>query len=91
MDVRSYLLHLKLGRTGETALEGCIASLEFFYAWAQAEGLVKQSLFDKWDFDQPLLDSNQIRRRAETLSKDPTEREIARLQALNRIAALITR
>ena len=86
VDIRSNLLHLKLNGANPSAIQSTVAVYKPFYAWALAERLVSESPFDEWDFGQPLLDSNQIRRRAETLSQDPTEREVARLRALNRIA-----
>lgn len=84
--IRSYLLHLKLSGADGSTQRRSIASLKHFYEWAQAEDLIPDSSLVQFDFDRPLLSQEQIRRREETLSIDPVEREIARLRTLNHLA-----
>ncbi len=89
--IRSYLLHLKLHGARRSILERTIASLKPFYDWAQANHLIAQSPFDKFDFNRPLLSREQIKRREEARFANPADREIAYLRALNNLAEHLNR
>jgi len=93
VGLRTYLLDLRAADAGadESTLRKKIASLRHFYEWAQAEGVIDSTPFDTFDFDQPILSYEQIRRRQDALAADPQEREIARLRALNRLAQALNR
>jgi len=89
--IRSYLLHLKLSGSGRPALRRTIASLKWFYDWAQTNRLIDKSPFDSFHFSHPLLSRNQIRRREESRFASPMDREIAHLRALNELAEHLNR
>src|SRR2546428_1815774 len=89
--IRSYLLHLKLSGASRAVLQRTIASLKRFYDWAQANHLIAKSPFDSFDFNRPLLNREQIKRREEARFANPTDREIAHLRALNHLAEQLNR
>ena len=91
VDLRTYLLELRLGGARRAAVEQATAALRRFYAWARGEGLIQANPFDEFNFDRPLLSRDQIRRRQDNLGADPQERENARLRALNRLAERLNR
>jgi two-component system NarL family sensor kinase len=91
VDIRNYLLDLRIAGAGRKKLGWQVAALKRFYAWARDEGLIESSPFDDYNFDRPLLSRNEIRRRQDALTADPREREIARLRALNRLADQLNR
>ncbi len=91
VDLRTYLLELRIAGAHREMVEKKTAALKRFYAWARDEGLIESSPFDEFNFDRPLLSRDQIRRRQDTLNADPHEREIARLRALNRLAEHLNR
>jgi site-specific recombinase XerD len=78
--IRSYLLHLRLSRVSRSILQRTIASLKSFYDWAQASHLIAKSPFDSFDFNRPLLNREQIKRRRETRFANPIDRELAHLR-----------
>jgi two-component system NarL family sensor kinase len=86
VDIRTYLLESQIAGAGRKKLAGKITALKRFYAWAKDEGLIDSSPFEEFNFDRPLLNRDQIRRRRDMFGDDPREREIARLRALNRLA-----
>ena len=91
VEVRTYLLHLRLAGVERAALNAKAASLKRFYEWAKTEGLIESDPFSDFNFERPFLSRDQIRRRQDTLSADPREREIARLRAINRLAEELNR
>ncbi len=91
VEIRSYLVHLRSGAGDMDRVRGTIAALKKFYAWAQNQGLIATSPFSLFNFDRPLLSREQIRRRAEVLSPDPAERELARLRGLNQLGDQLNR
>jgi two-component system NarL family sensor kinase len=91
VDLRTYLLELRIAGTPRETLEKKIAALKRFYAWAEAQSWIDYNPFDEFNFDRPLLSRDQIRRRQDTLGGDPHMREIARLRALNRLAEHLNR
>lgn len=92
VDLRTYLLELRLGGAGRTTLKKHLAALRHFYAWAETTGVIESSPFDEYDFDRPFLTRDQIRRRQDAAPRaQPHEREIARLRALNRLAEHLNR
>jgi two-component system NarL family sensor kinase len=90
VDIRNYLLDLRIAGAGRRKLGQHIAALKRFYAWASVAGVIAFDPFDSFDFDRPLLSRDQIRRRQDAHA-DPREREIARLRALNRLAEHLNR
>jgi two-component system NarL family sensor kinase len=91
VDLRTYLLELRVGGARREALEKITDVLRRFYAWAEEAALIDSNPFDDFNFDRPFLSRDQIRRRQDNLSTDPQEREIARLRALNRLAEQLNR
>ena len=91
VDVRTYLLELRIGGGTRKQLEKQAAALKSFYTWAKSQDLISSSPFDEFNFDRPLLSRDQIRRRQDVFADDPREREIARLRALNRLAGHLNR
>lgn len=91
VDIRTYLLELRIGGGTRKQLEKQVAALKLFYVWTVAENLIPSSPFDEFNFDRPLLGRDQIRRRQDVFADDPRGREIARLRALNRLAEDLNR
>jgi len=91
VDVRTYLLELRIGGAPRKTLEKHLAALKMFYTWAKSQDLISSSPFEEFNFDRPLLSRNQIRRRQDSHAADPREREITRLRALSRLAERLNR
>ncbi|MGC1374946.1 MAG: ATP-binding protein [Anaerolineales bacterium] len=85
VDLRNYLFHLHTQGVDRAALKERVAALERFYRWAQTEGRIAYNPFDDYDFDIPLLTSEQIHVRQQTQSDNLRRREVDRLLALNQI------
>ena len=85
VDLRNYLFHLHTQGVDRAKLKEHVAALEQFYRWAQTEGKIAYSPFDDYDFDIPLLTSEQIHVRQQTQSDNLRRREVDRLLALNQI------
>ena len=86
VDLRTYFLELRFGAQPEHNLARKASSLKRFYEWAHNTGLIPQSPFARFNLDQPMLTSQEIRVRRDGFANGQ-EREIARLQALNRLMA----
>jgi serine phosphatase RsbU (regulator of sigma subunit) len=86
VDLRTYLLYLRMNGVEWAVLEEQVFVLKQFYQWAQAEGIIAQNPFDEYNFDQPFLTSTQIRPRLQTLPANMHEREVDRLVAINQIS-----
>jgi GAF domain-containing protein len=90
VDLRTYFLELRIsGQAGaqpEHNLARKASSLKRFYDWAHHAGLIPQSPFTRFNFDQLVLTPEEVRVRRDGF-KNGQEREIARLQALNRLMA----
>ncbi len=90
VDLRTYFLELRIsgeaGAQPEHNLARKASSLKRFYDWAHNNGLIPQSPFARFNFDQPILTGQEIRVRRDVFANGQ-EREIARLQALNRLMA----
>jgi two-component system NarL family sensor kinase len=91
VEVRNYLLDLRIEGADRESLARTIEALKRFYAWATTEELIESDPFEEYNFDRPLLSREQIRRRPDVLGPDPNTREIARLRALNRLAEQLNR
>ncbi len=91
VDLRTYLLHLKTSGVNRAGQHDRIASLQSFYAWAQADGLIPESPFEYFSVERPVLTRAQIRRRQATRFGTAEDREIARLRALNQLAEQLNR
>ncbi len=88
VHLRTYLLALRIDSpdADPTLLHARIDSLQRFYAWALAEGLIESDPFVRCDLDRFAPDRHRIRRRAPPPGLSAGERELQRLQALNRLA-----
>jgi two-component system NarL family sensor kinase len=91
VEIRNYLLDLRIRGADGERLARSRDALRRFYAWAAAEGLIDANPFEEYDFDRPLLGRDQIRRRPDVLGAGPADRELARLHALNRLADQLNR
>jgi serine phosphatase RsbU (regulator of sigma subunit) len=86
ISIRTYLIISQSQGKNLTLLNRIRASLKYFYTWLKANGLISEDPFEKNDLGQPLLPQEQIKPRHDAFPGLPSEREIARLQALNRLA-----
>jgi serine phosphatase RsbU (regulator of sigma subunit) len=91
VQLRDYLLHLRVRGAAPAALAQCTAALQQFYAWALSAGIIEHSPFDEFNFARPYLSRDQIRRRASALDVDPQAREVLHLRGLNHLAAQLNR
>jgi len=89
--LRGYLLSMKAAGVSPSEQRRRTASLRSFYNWAVKEGLLEENPFEAYSVERPRLSRDQIRRRKETITGSPEEREIARLRALNRLTAQLNR
>ncbi len=74
VEIRNYLLHLRISRLQPAQLEQTILSLQRFYDWALAEGVINEDPFREFDYSRPFLSEDELRRRQETLPESPAER-----------------
>jgi serine phosphatase RsbU (regulator of sigma subunit) len=86
VDLRAYLLSLRMNGADQAILEEQVASLNQFYHWAQTKGDITHSPFDEYDFTHPFLASVQVDPRQHKLPDNLHEREVERLLALSQIA-----
>jgi serine phosphatase RsbU (regulator of sigma subunit) len=91
VDLRTYLLHLRIHRSNRRELASKIASLRQFYNWAAKENLIEENPFDEFDFNRPFLNRAQIKRRRDIFTGKPQDREIAYLKVLNRLGEAINK
>lgn len=85
VDLRAYLLHLKISGMHRKRMRAKFASLRRFYHWALDERLVKHDPFAGDEFERPLLDRNEIHRRKQIAPEDAQRREITHLRALHEL------
>ena len=88
VGIRTYLLDCMLRGANEADLARIIASLEHFYSWLWTQDLITVNPFEIYNFKGSLPDSNQLQHRHDVFLGSHQEREIARLQALNRLGEL---
>ena len=69
IDLRTYLLQLKLAKVKEKELEAKAKALERFYEWAETSGVIHENPFEEFDFDRPFLSPDEIQRRRDNLSQ----------------------
>jgi sigma-B regulation protein RsbU (phosphoserine phosphatase) len=86
VDLRTYLLQLRLNKVKERELEATAKSLERFYEWAATKGVIEENPFEEYDFERPFLSPDEVKRRRDELKDDPQQREISHLRALNELA-----
>ncbi|HZQ08514.1 MAG TPA: SpoIIE family protein phosphatase [Anaerolineae bacterium] len=91
VDLRNYLLEFRNKGANREDLKRTVNSLKRFYQWAKDENLISTSPFDDYDFDRPFLKPGQIRRRAERITGQSHEREIAYLRLLNHLSEQLNR
>jgi len=91
VDLRTYLLNLRMNGADLAALEEQVAALKRFYHWAQTKGVITHNPFDEYNFAHPFLTRAQVKPRQQTLPIDLNEREVERLRALNQIAEQLNR
>lgn len=91
IDLRAYLLHLRVSGTPHDAVRQRVNSLKNFYSWAKASDLITYDPFTSQEFEGPILSRDEIRRRKDRLPKDAREREITQLRALNELAQQLNR
>jgi two-component system NarL family sensor kinase len=89
--LRTYLLEARIAGAPRKTIAAKAAALKRFYAWAVANNHLETSPFDEFNFDRPFLSRDQIRRREDTLGADPTQRELVRLRALQRLTEQLNR
>jgi serine phosphatase RsbU (regulator of sigma subunit) len=86
VELRTYLLWLRTSGEPRERQRQRTASLRRFYSWASQAKLIDASPFESYNVDRPHLTLDQIRQRGETFTGEASQREIARLQAMNRLA-----
>jgi serine phosphatase RsbU (regulator of sigma subunit) len=91
VTLRTFLLGLRTSGASYMAQRNQMASLRRFYDWAVADGLLEESPFSAFSVERPRLSREEVRRRQETFTGTPEERQIARLRALNQLAQQLNR
>lgn len=85
IDLRAYLLHLRVTGVGRGDIQVKFESLRRFYGWAKEEGLIEYDPFSGEEFDRPILTRDEIRRRKNIAPEDAQKREITHLRALHEL------
>jgi serine phosphatase RsbU (regulator of sigma subunit) len=86
VDIRTYLLDLHIRGEVHASLDRTKSSLEYFYTWLKDNNLIAENPFEKFDLKWPFLTQKHNQLRHDAFPGPPGESEIARLQALNRLA-----
>jgi len=89
--IRTYLLDCILQGADETEVVRIVKSLQHFYGWLLLQNLINEDPFTKFNFKRSLPDRDQLQHSHDVFLGSLKEREIARLQALNRIGELTNR
>lgn len=84
--IRTYLLDNRIRGHNHLILNRIASSLEQFYTWLKANGRIVESPFDKYTLKQSIFDFKKIWFKHDAFPGAPDASEIARLQALNRLA-----
>ena len=85
IDLRAYLLHLRVDGVGRRDIRLKFASLRRFYKWAKEKGLIDYDPFVSEEFDRPILAPDEIRRRKKIAPGEVQKREITHLRALHEL------
>lgn len=93
VSLRTYLLKLRIDGLGadQTTLLRIINSLKRFHEWAQAEALIDSNPFAEYNLERVISSQDQVRRRIDVKADSLQERELVRLQALNRLVEELNR
>lgn len=91
VDLRAYLLHLRISGVRRQRMRDKFASLRHFYHWAKDEGLINYDPFAGDEFERPLLDRDEIRRRKKIAPEEAQQREITHLRALHELTQQLYR
>ena len=91
IDLRAYLLHLRVSGVQRGQMRLKFASLKRFYRWTTEEGLIDTDPFAGDDFERPFLDRDEIRRRKAILPADAEKRELTYLRALHELTQQLNR
>ena len=91
IDLRAYLLHLRVSGVRRKNMRLKFASLRRFYRGIKDEGLIEYDPFAGEEFDRPLLDRDEIRRRKQIAPGEAQEREITHLRALHELTQQLNR
>ena len=90
VELRSYLLRLRLQGETDTRLREILVSLKRFYRWAAQDRLIEENPFSRFDFKVSGLLKEQIRRRSDQPMAHPLEAEVVRLRCLNTVAEILS-
>ncbi len=91
VHLRTYMLELKHRRLDQAAQRRHLNSLNRFYGWAKKEGLINYTPDYYYRIERPALSQEQVRRREEIFQGTEEQREIARLNVLNKLAVELNR
>jgi serine phosphatase RsbU (regulator of sigma subunit) len=89
VDLRTFLLHLRINGESRKVLQKTTASLKDFYGWVHREGMISGEELARLQFDKHSLDAAEIRVREDMLDGDTVQQELSRLRTLNRITELL--
>lgn len=91
IDLRAYLLHLRVDGVLRKDMRHRLNSLRRFYHWVKDEGLIEYDPFTTEEFNRPLLDREEIRRRRQIAPEEVQERELTHLRALHKLTQQLNR
>ena len=86
LDLRAYLLHLRVSGAGRRGIRRKFNSLRRFYGWVTEKGLIDYDPFSGEEFDRPILTRDEIRRRKKMAPEAVQQRELTHLRALHELA-----
>ncbi len=85
IDLRAYLLHLRVHGVGRKGIRQKFASLRRFYSWVKEIGLIDLDPFSSKEFDRPILTRDEVRRRKAIPPGEAQVRELTHLRALHEL------
>lgn len=91
VHLRTYMLELRHRGLDLAARREHLNSLNRFYSWAKEEGFINYTPGYYFSIERPALNQEQVRRRGEIFKGSEEQREIARLNVLNKLAVELNR
>jgi serine phosphatase RsbU (regulator of sigma subunit) len=89
VDFKTYLLHLRTNGSSPVELKQRAKSLQSFFEWVHAEGMIATADFERLKLEPSVLHPAQMRYRKADDGETHESRELYRLRALYRISEIL--
>lgn len=91
VDLKNYLLHLRLAGHSHDNLQSKVKSLRTFYEWVHEEGIISSDELARFDIGKSFLQPEEIRVRDASNGMKGQDLELHRLRTLNHIAEILNK